>query len=278
MPSRVLIVNGNTRAANVRIVSLGGAASGDGYAEALRHIEPDLDCTVLNAADGETLPPGVALTDFDGIAWTGSALSAYRDEPAVRGQIDLARQVFGSGVPCFGSCWGLQIMCAALGGEVRANPNGVEVGIARRIQLTAEGQAHPMYDGKGPAFDAIAIHRDDVATVPDGAIVLAANAMSRVQALAVETDGGRFWGVQYHPEFDLATIARLIRRDREDLIDQGLFRAGEDVQSLTTHFAELHDDPNRKDLAWRYGLDAAVLDPAHRMQELANWLRRDVLR
>ena len=278
MPPRVLIVNGNTRAANARIVSLGGVASGDGYAEALHHFEPNLGCTVLNAADGETLPPGVALTDFDGVAWTGSALSAYRDEPAVRGQIDLARQVFDAGVPCVGSCWGLQIMCAALGGEVRANPKGVEVGIARRIELTAEGETHPMYDGKGPSFDAIAIHRDDVATIPNGATVLAANAMSQVQALAIDTEGGRFWGVQYHPEFDLATIALLIRRDQEDLIDQGLFRAADDVRSLTAHFAELHEEPTRKDLAWRYGLDGAVLDPAHRMRELANWLRLQVLR
>lgn len=104
MPARVLIVNGNTRAANERVVSLGGVSSGEGYAAALRFFEPDLDCTVLRAADGETLPPGVALTDFHGAAWTGSALSAYEPEPAVRMQIDLARQVFDAGVPCFGSC------------------------------------------------------------------------------------------------------------------------------------------------------------------------------
>ncbi len=242
-----------------------------------RFFEPELDCTVLCAADGETLPPGVALTDFDGVAWTGSALSATSPEPPVRRQIDLARQVFAAGVPCFGSCWGQQIMCAALGGVVRANPKGVEVGIARRISLTPQGEAHAMYEGKGPAFDAVAIHRDEVATLPAGATVLAANEMSDIQAVEITDGRGRFWGVQYHPEFDLGTIRLLIERDRDDLIDQGLFRDRDDVRSLTADFGRLHDDPSRKDLAWRYGLDAAVLDPAHRMRELANWLRREVL-
>ena len=51
MPARVLIVNGNMRAANERMVSLGGVPYGEGYAAALRHFEPDLDCTVLRAAE-----------------------------------------------------------------------------------------------------------------------------------------------------------------------------------------------------------------------------------
>lgn len=239
--------------------------------------EPDLDCTVLCAADSETLPPGIALTDFDGVAWTGSALSATSSEPPVRRQIELARQVFEAGVPCFGSCWGLQIVCAALGGTVRANPKGTEIGVARRIRLTPAGAAHAMHRDKGAVFDAVAIHRDEVATLPTGATVLATNAMSDIQAVEITNGRGRFWGVQYHPEFDLGTIRLLIERDRDDLIDQGLFRDHDDVRTLTADFGQLHDDPARKDLAWRYGLDAAVLDPFERMRELANWLRREVM-
>ena len=47
-----------------------------------------LEFHILSIADGERLPQGVALSDFAGIAWTGSPLSAYdadllTDDPAV---------------------------------------------------------------------------------------------------------------------------------------------------------------------------------------------------
>lgn len=276
MPARILIINGNPMASTERIVSLGGEPYGENYANALRLFEKDLHITVLNAGDGERLPNSVGLADFDGIAWTGSSLSAYQDEPAVRSQIELARDVWRSGVPCFGSCWGQQIMCQALGGEVRANPKGIEIGIARRIALNPAGAMHPMYAGKGPAFDAVAIHKDEVVSLPATATVLAGNGMSKVQAVFI-TGEGDFWGVQYHPEFDLHMIATLLQRDKKALVTQGLFAQEEDVADVAADFEALHEDPKRSDLAWRYGIDADVLDPKRRMAEFGNWLKRKVL-
>ena len=278
MPARILVINGNPRASTDRIVSLGGRPYGEGYTDALRFFEPDLDVTVLDAADGGRLPNSIAIADFDGAAWTGSALSAYWDQPAVRDQIELARAINDAGVPSFGSCWGQQIVCQALGGAVRANPKGIEIGVARRIVLTPEGRAHPMYDGKAAAFDALAIHKDEVESLPEGAVVLSGNALSDIQSVFIPgRDGGDFWGVQYHPEFDLATIAVLIGRDKASLIEQGLFADESALLSLAEDYRALSADPGRKDLAWRYGIDATVLDPALRMAELGNWLRQKAL-
>ncbi len=277
---KILIINGNTDESNDRIVALGGERYGVGYEAALKHFEPGLDCTVVDAAvpGRNDLPAGVGLSDFDGIAWTGSALNVYRDEPAVRRQVELGREVAMSGVPCFGSCWGLQVMCVVYGGEVRANPAGVEIGIARRIRLTDEGRDHPLYAGKGPVFDAVAIHRDEVSMVPTDAQVLATNDKSAVQAMQIEANGGNgdFWGVQYHPEFGLKTISFLIRRDQALLMEQGLFRETEDVERLVGDFQTLDEEPERQDLAWRYGVDGSVLDPDLRMAEFDNWLREKV--
>ncbi|MEC9368999.1 MAG: type 1 glutamine amidotransferase [Pseudomonadota bacterium] len=276
MSARILIINGNPGASTERIVSLGGEPYGENYSEALRLFEPKLTITVLNAADGDRLPNSVALEDFDGIAWTGSSLSAYWEESAVRDQIELARAVWRSGVPSFGSCWGQQIMCQALGGEVRANPKGIEIGVARRISLTPAGAMHPMYAGKGPAFDALAIHKDEVISLPGGATVLASNAMSDIQAVFLSGEGD-FWGVQYHPEFDLHMIATLLQRDTAALVKQGLFAKEADVAGVVADFEALHKDPKRSDLAWRYGIDADVLDPKRRMAEFGSWLRRKAL-
>lgn len=277
MPGRILILNGNTRAGNDKIVALGGQPYGEGYADALRFFEPDLDITILMAADGEALPTGVSLSDFDGVAWTGSALSAYEDRVEVTRQIEFARAVHEARLPCFGSCWGQQIMCQALGGEVRANPKGTEIGIARDVERAAAAENHAMFAGKPTIFDALAIHRDEVVTLPDGARVLASNAMSRVQAMELAGSYGNFWGVQYHPEFDLQLMGVLFQRDKAVLLEQKLYPDSDAVADAIADFGALHENPDQASLAEKYGLDKNILDPACRMAELGNWLRTQAL-
>lgn len=277
MPARVLILDGNTPEGNAKIVSLGGTAYGEGYADALRFFEPGLDITILQAAVGEALPSGISLGDFDGIAWTGSALSAYWDQPEVARQIELAKEVHAARVPCFGSCWGQQIMCQALGGEVRANPKGIEIGIARDIKTSKAGRGHPLFDGKTAPFDALAIHRDEVVTLPAGGTVLAENDMSAIQAMALDGESGNFWAVQYHPEFDLGLIALLHRRDEEALVRDGLFASTDEVAVYAAQLAALHDDTGNSDLADQLEVDTDVTDSAVRMAEFKNWLQAKVL-
>lgn len=276
MPARILILDGNTAEGNAKIVSLGGKAYGVGYAEALRFFDAKLDITILHAGGGENLPQGTALADFDGIAWTGSALSAYWDQLEVARQIELAKAVHVARVPCFGSCWGQQIMCQALGGEVRANPNGIEIGIARKIRQTSEGKDHPMFLGKPSPFDALAIHRDEVVRMPPGGNVLAENGMSAIQAMELAGEHGNFWAVQYHPEFDLGLIAMLYRRDEAALVRDGLFETREDVQETAGKLSALQSDPGNKDLANQLYIRSEVIDPAIRMAELSNWLEQKV--
>lgn len=274
--ARVLVVNGNTAQSNKRLVELGGEPYGPMYAAALQRHDSGLECTVLDIAEGGRLPAGTSPSDFDGIAWTGSALSAYWDKPAVQVQIAFARAVADAGVPSFGSCWGLQIVAAALGGSVRANPKGVEIGVARRICLTEAGLGHPMLADKGPSFDAVAIHGDEVERLPPGARLLATNDMSAVQAAEIGDGPGSFWGVQYHPEFDLKTIAFLLRRDATLMVAQGLSRTAHEVEDVARDFLDLAAERARRDLAWKYGLDAAVLDPDVRTAELKRWLELKV--
>ena len=60
----------------------------------------------------------MGLGDFDGVWISGSPHNVYAlDQPSVREQIAFARAIWDAGIPAFGSCWGLQVMSAALGGE-----------------------------------------------------------------------------------------------------------------------------------------------------------------
>jgi GMP synthase (glutamine-hydrolysing) len=39
----------------------------------------------------------------------------------------------------------------------------------------------------------------------------------------------------------------------------------------------LHSDPRNKSLAWRHGLDGAVLEKPQRVREIENWITHQVL-
>ena len=278
---RLLIVN-CTPDALLQRISAGGSRRYDAlFVESIGLHAPSgqqLDHFTLNIADGEGLPQGVQLGDFDGVWLSGSPFNVYRlDQPSVREQVELARAVWQAGIPAFGSCWGLQLMTAALGGTVHLNPRGREIGVARRIAPTEAGHGHALLRGKPCAFDALCSHEDEVATLPPGATVLASNEVSTVQAAAISEGARSFWGVQYHPEFDLAAVAAIIGLRSERHISEGLARTPEEVDGIVADFRDLARDPGRKDLAWRYGVGADVLDPRQRTAEFGNWLKAEVL-
>jgi GMP synthase (glutamine-hydrolysing) len=275
LTARILIVDGAPSTAHR------GMRLGEVYRAALEsQWDPELgelEYFILAAGEGKFLPQGVALSDFHGIAWTGSPLSAFEELETVTNQIEFARAAFGAGIPCFGSCWGLQVMAVALGGRVHRHPGGPEIGISRRVVLTDAGRAHPMYDGKAAVFDALCVHQDEVCLLPEGSRLLAGNEFSAVQAAEI-TDGDRsFWGVQYHPEYDLALIAALFRRGAERLVKGGFAMTVLDVKGIAADFTALHLDAQRKDLSWRYGIGPDILDARRHRRELANWLRIKVL-
>ena len=276
--TRLLLLEGNPadRRAQARIK--GVRWSSEIYAEALLAHYPDLVLDVIYGADADgALPAGADWADYAGMVVTGSALHAYDPDPEVTRQIDWLIAACDHGLPVFGSCWGLQIAVVAAGGVVAKSPHGREVGIARKIVPTPAGAAHPMLAGKGPVFDAPCIHYDEVARLPENATLLAANAHSPVQAALVPLGRSTVWGVQYHPEFDLAQIAQLNRLDEADMIAQGFFADHAAIAAHNALLEALHADRTRTDLAWQLGLDADILDDRRRRAEVIAWLDTEVL-
>jgi GMP synthase (glutamine-hydrolysing) len=275
---RLLVAEGNTAEARARRIQIAGATYSEGYGDVLHSLMPGAVVDICYPADpGANLPDAAGLAGYDGVAITGSALNVYNGGPEVTRQIDFARAVFASGVPFFGSCWGLQVATAAAGGSVRRSPKGREMGLARKIVVTDAGRDHPLHAGKGPVFDAPAIHTDEVDIRPAGMTVTATNGFSEVQAAEIRHDGGTFWGVQYHPEFTLAEIAIVVANRRETLLAEGVFRDAAAIDAHVSDVKALAADPTRADIAWRLGFDADVLDPVRRTMELRNWLTAMVL-
>jgi GMP synthase (glutamine-hydrolysing) len=277
---KFLVIDGYNREAREELVAGGAGMAADLYVRMLERCTPGgvADCDVLFPSDpGAALPKGKDLAQYDGIAWTGCSLTIFEDDPRVHGQIELAREAFRAGVPSFGSCWAAQIAVVAAGGRCAANPRGREMGIARKIALTAEGRAHPMYEGKASVFDAFISHVDEVTHLPAGAVLLASNDFTRVQSVSVTWNGGVFWGLQYHPEYDLHEMARLTWCRIAKLTELGFFRSREDAEEYVELLETLHRDPARGDIAWKLGIDADIMNEEVRRAEVRNWIRRLVI-
>jgi GMP synthase (glutamine-hydrolysing) len=250
-----------------------GRSSGETFRDLLRQLAPGVNIDRVTPADADAdVPAREAVEGYDAVFLTGSPLHVYTDRPEVRRQLDFMRKVFAAGTPAFGSCAGLQVACAAAGGTVRSMGERREAGFARRITATAAGACHPLLAGRPPAWDAPAIHTDEVERLPDGATCLAGNAVVAVQAAEIRQGAGVFWGVQYHPELSLAEVAAALLRDGDDLLEHGLAESREELEAHAGLIDALGREPGRRDLRWRLGLDAEVADDDRRRLELSNFI------
>ena len=272
---RFLIIDGYTKDARQQLQTGGASLAADLYTGMLDHCGPvGTECDVIFPADpGASLPVGVAIRDYDGVAWTGCSSCVFSGEPDVVLQIEFARECFRQGVPAFGSCWAAQIAVVAAGGQVALNPKGREMGIARAITLSHEGRAHPLYEGKPGMFDAFTSHDDEVSVLPDGAVRLAGYDFTRVQSGGVKQGGTEFWGLQYHPEYNLHEMARLMFCRLEKLVKLKIF--ADDAAGLAhiDKLEALHVDPSRVDIASELGLNPDVTDESLRTVEVRNWIK-----
>ncbi len=276
---RFLIIDGYSVESRDQFGEVGMRLAWELYRDLLlRHVpEAEHDLWLANDAPGNA-PGEEELGAYAGILWPGCNLTVYgTDDECVTSQLELAKRCYKAGIPGFGSCWGLQIAVAAAGGKVGPHPEGREMGVARKIRLTEAGRTHPMMAGKPEVYTHLVSHDDEVQELPEGAILLAGNDWSTVQAAEITHENGVFWAVQYHPEYDLHEMARLILAREDRLVKQGLFRDHDDLVAYAERLEELFANPDRADLRWQLAIDDDILSDECRECEFANWLNTVVL-
>lgn len=278
-PLRFLIVDGYPAKRRAVLEAKGISLAWKLHADLLvRHL-PGAAWDVLFPCDEDArIPCDNALAAYSGIIWTGSSLSITdRENPQVTGQIELAERMFEAGVPGWGSCWGMQVAAVAAGGKADSNPRGKEIGIARKIMQTPGAHGHPMFKGKSSVFECFTVHDDMVTELPEGGVLLASNDFTRVQALAVTHGKGIFWGTQYHLEYTLYEMARLIAAYEKTVIRTSLFTDHQDLAVYIHRMDALAREPGRKDLRWQLAMSGDMLTESIRQVEFSNWIHRLVL-
>lgn len=278
-PLRILIIDGYPKESRDELERAGMKTAWKLYDGMVKRHARGVRTTVWLPSDTPDLPRGEGPGTYDGIMWTGCNLTIYHHHDVrVTRQIELAKRAYAAGTPQFGTCWGIQMGAVAAGGEVKPNPKGREMGLARRIRLTAAGTRHPFLKGRAAVFTGFISHLDMVTKLPRGAQWLATNDFSPVQALAIRHKKGEFWATQYHPEYDLHDMARLIVAREGKLVKEGFYRNHADLASHVRKLEALAKNPGSTSLRWQLDIGDDILDPAVRQLEVAHWVNDLVLR
>ncbi|MEV8568462.1 glutamine-hydrolyzing GMP synthase [Streptomyces sp. NPDC051322] len=123
------------------------------------------------------------------IILSGGPSSVYAE-----GAPTTAPELFETGVPVFGMCYGFQLMATSLGGTV--DDNGArEYG---RTSLTVSQPGSTLFEGTPLDQSVWMSHGDACSAAPEGFTVTASTDV--VPVAAFENDDKKLYGVQFHPE------------------------------------------------------------------------------
>jgi GMP synthase (glutamine-hydrolysing) len=146
---------------------------------------------------------------------TGSAANIPDREPWMLRAEAWLREVVRVQIPVLGICFGHQMLAQALGGQVRRNPKGREIGTVRVERLADD----ILFDGAPGTFEANATHIDTVVALPPDAQVLARSHKDDHQAIRFSSVA---YGVQFHPEIDRDVMRAYIDARRDILAEEGI--------------------------------------------------------
>lgn len=264
---KLLIVEGNNEATRIKRQLFGIEPYFSLFTRLVKLIQPKALVSSVFPADGTNgLPTIEQLKQFDGVLWTGSSLSVLDKIPDVQRQLQFAEDIFYSGIPLYGSCWGLQIATKAAGGTIVKSKNGLELGTSEPIELTKQGKKSELFSGRNDSFQALCIHYDEVGKLPNNTKVLAKNTHSKVQAMTFTHKNSEFFGVQYHPEFTPDNMVKIVSFLKKKLIESGYFQN----QLIATNFIEK--------LKNKSALPNEVVNYQLHYQEISNWVNSLVLK
>ncbi|MCZ2328416.1 glutamine-hydrolyzing GMP synthase [Bartonella sp. F02] len=144
----------------------------------------------------EIVPFQLALEEMKRIKPKAIILSGSFYSTVDDGSPRIPMEIFESGIPVLGICYGEQVMCVQLGGRVEAEHER-EFGRAF-LEVIEES---PLFDGvweKGSSYQVWMSHGDRVTVLPEGFRVIGTSKGAPYAAIADEKR--RFYAVQFHPE------------------------------------------------------------------------------
>ena len=141
------------------------------------------------------LPWDAPIDRIRGNAPSGIVISGGPDSVNDEEAIVISREILEMGVPVLGVCYGMQLLTKLLGGQVVSGENP-EYGATLVVR---EGYSR-LFEGLPDSFEALMSHGDRVGQVPPGFRATASTKGGVVAAM--ESEDGRLFGLQFHPEVE----------------------------------------------------------------------------
>ncbi len=129
--------------------------------------------------------------------------------PGYEDVLNTLKEVVEVGHPTFASCFGFQLLVAALDGEISYDEQNMEVG-TYQLTLTGAGGRDELFSRLPQLFLAQLGHKDRVEVIPASVLNMAVSANSPCQALRIP--GKPIWATQFHPELSVDENRRRFRQ------------------------------------------------------------------
>jgi len=168
-----------------------------------RELDADLD--EFHCPSGE-LPEDFR---YDGFVVTGSRASVYWDREWIGRLKTWVGDAVEAGLPGLGVCYGHQLLADVLGGRVDGMGE-YEIGY-RTVEQDGRNR---LLEGVDDRLTVFTTHSDHVVEAPPGATVFARNDYG-IHGFRKD----RVFGVQFHPEYDMAT-ARSVTEGKADQLSR----------------------------------------------------------
>jgi GMP synthase-like glutamine amidotransferase len=138
-------------------------------------------------------------TTLDGLIVTGSRCSVNDALPWILQLDAYLKLCIEDGVPSIGFCFGHQMLAKAIGGRVHRRPCGPNVGL---LPVRLQSDLDWLPKTATPTSELIGLfnHSEEVAELPQGAILLAGDCTCQVQAFKYKNI---VLGFQFHPEYTI---------------------------------------------------------------------------
>jgi GMP synthase (glutamine-hydrolysing) len=152
--------------------------------------------------------------------------------PGYEDVLQILREVVDVGHPTFASCFGFQLLVAALEGEISYDESTMEVG-TYRLTLTEAGKNDELFSRLPQKFLAQLGHKDRVEVIPPAVLNLATSANSPSQSIRVP--GKPIWATQFHPEL---SAEENLRRFRQYISGYASMMKPEEIEETLARFED----------------------------------------
>lgn len=193
----------------------------------------------LPNADISTLKKWLTSNSVDVLICTGSRRNVSMWEPWMEVAASLLRAAVSLKLPTLGICFGHQLLCHALGGDVVRGNSRTDLVV--ELQLSEVGHNDEIFTNLSSPV-CLFTHQDHVVGLPKQAVVLGSvghNPLASVRILGEQNELLPIWGLQFHPEAAMKRIEQSVHLGHISAEEAKAFERGHDGAVILSNFADV---------------------------------------